>query len=387
MSIKSIATNLIDRIIISRRKARVLHKYMDKKFKENDKSITLTYAQKKKIRKLYHDNYGRNVSYYWHRHYSSFTGKFDEKYIAETLCIPEFEHFMNLSESYVKVLSDKTILPILAKSFGVKVPNTIVSCSNGVYLNSSYRELDETEVIKILEEKGGVGVFAKPSIESNSGKGCCKAIFLNGMDVISHKNISLFLRELGEDFVIQEIVKCHDSLKCIYPYSVNTFRVITFRWRNTIRHIPAILRMGRNNSIIDNACAGGIYIAVDDDGSLHDTAFTEYGLKFKKHPDTNVVFGGLRIDLFPEVLKKAIQIHHSIPQLGIINWDFSIDDEGFPVLIEVNLESTALWLSETAHGKGPFGALTPEILRWLKQMKKTPVEERKKYAFGKTIPD
>lgn len=48
--------------------------------KEIINEIKLTSEQKRLIDSLYIENYGKKIDYRWHRYYTSFSGRFDEKY-------------------------------------------------------------------------------------------------------------------------------------------------------------------------------------------------------------------------------------------------------------------------------------------------------------------
>lgn len=146
--------------------------------------------------------------------------------------------------------------------------------------------------------------------------------------------------------------------------------------------MPVIMRIGRGGKVIDNAHAGGIFIGVDDDGFLNKFAFTEFCDRFHKHPDTGVKFEGYKINNYKEMITAAIKMCEMLPQLGCVNWDFTIDLEGNPVLIEANLKAGSIWLIEMAHGCGPFGDLTPEILQWIKKMEHTDKKDYHLYRFG-----
>ena len=130
------------------------------------------------------------------------------------------------------------------------------------------------------------------------------------------------------------------------------------------------MRIGQGGNFLDNAHAGGMFIAVDNDGTLHKKAFTEFRNEYTQHPDTKIKFEDYKIDLFPEVIKAAIQMHESVPQIGCCNWDFTIDITGTPMLIEANMnngkQGGGIWLIEMAHGVGAFGDNTAEILQWLR---------------------
>lgn len=356
-------------------------KYKNKKRVEIYSKISLTKEQKNKIDNFYKENYGKKVPHTWHRHFMAFTGQFDEKYMPELLYIPEFETYMNLNKSYSFVFSDKNILPYFANCAGVRIPETIISCTKGVFRNEQNRFIDKEEVLSILCDIGKV--FIKPSVDTGSGVNCFVINVSGGTDLVSGEKIEDIIKRMGTDFVVQKLIKCHKSITDIYSGSVNTFRVISYLWNGEVRLLPAIMRIGRGGNFVDNAHAGGMFIAVDDDGTLHKTAFTEFKDEYEFHPDTNLCYEGYKIELFPKVLSTAKRMHEIIPQIGVVNWDFTIDEEGNPVLIEINIFGGSIWLSQMAHGKGAFGEHTGEVLQWMAQMRKLSYLEKRKYAYGK----
>lgn len=86
-----------------------------------------------------------------------------------------------------------------------------------------------------------------------------------------------------------------------------------------------------------NAHAGGMFIALDEDGSLHTTAFTEFKEQYEEHPDTHIRFDECKVALLQRVIETAERMHRSIPQLDVVNWDFTLDEDGTPLLIEANV--------------------------------------------------
>ena len=288
---------------------------------------------------------------------------------------------MNMESSYATVLEDKNFLPLLASGVGVKTPKTILLCSKGFYYAEN-TTLNKKEAITYVSDIGKA--FVKPSVDSSSGNGCFVVDFKNGIDILSTKTAERIIDEIGSDFCIQENIICSEAIRNIYPHGVNTFRVITYRWKNEICVVPVIMRIGQGGTVVDNAHAGGMFIALDRDGRLHETAFTEFKTEYKSHPDTGLIFNGYEIPGFSKVINSAKKMHANIPQIGSVNWDFTIDDSETPVLIEANVSGGSIWLSEMAHGCGPFGDKTPEVLQWLRFMNSLTEKERKKYAFGNT---
>ena len=384
MSVIKHIRNGYDRFFMSYRKKNEIKKFKDPKRVAITESVTLTKDQEKEIDEFYIKHYGKKIPYVWHKNFMAHSGKFDAGYFPELLYIPEFEHFMNLHPEYCDAFADKNVLPILANAVGVKMPATILSSVNGILRDADYNVITRDEAIAILRDRGDV--FMKPSVDSCSGRGCVLAHLQDGSDTRSGKALTEILHSMGSDFVVQEKIVCHPSISQIYEGSVNTFRIITYIWKGEICLIPIIMRIGSGGSYLDNAHAGGMFIAVDEDGTLHKTAMTEFNTQFTEHPDTHLVFEGYKIDLLPKAIADAKKMHALMPQIGVVNWDFTIDCQGDPLLIEANLKGGSIWLSQMAHGCAPFGEKTAEVLEWIRLMEKKGVRERQRYCFGKMKP-
>lgn len=116
----------------------------------------------------------------------------------------------------------------------------------------------------------------------------------------------------------------------------------------------------------------------------HYTAFTEFNQRYTHHPDTHITFKGYHIPHMSKLIETAEHMHAFLPQCGIYNWDFTINKEGVPVLIEANTGGGSIWLAQEAHGKGIFGDNTADILQWIAFMKKLSPSKRKLYKPGYT---
>lgn len=355
-------------------------KFRDKRRIEICNSTKLSQEQIDSVEKLYKNNYGKKIPLTWHKSYTAYTGRFDKYYFPEILYIPEFERYMNYNQSLANVLEDKNLLYVFAKASNVRMPRMYLSCQAGIYKDAENKVLDFEKACSLISN---IGVcFAKPSIGTDSGRGCEVYCLVNGTDTKSGKTSDMILKDLGKDFTIQERLVCHESIRKIYDGSVNTFRIMTYRWKNQIIVAPIIMRIGRGGSYLDNAHAGGMFIALSDDGTLYKTAFTEFKEEFVEHPDSKLKFEGYRIPLLPNVVDAVKKMHYSLPAIGVINWDMTLDESGQPVLIEANVNGGSIWLFQMAHGCGVFGERTPEILRWLHKMNETKYSDRAQYYFG-----
>lgn len=129
--------------------------------------------------------------------------------------------------------------------------------------------------------------------------------------------------------------------------------------------MPLALRIGQGGGYLDNAHAGGMFIGVSDTGQLNSVAFTEFGDRYEKHPDTQIEFKNYVIDFVPEIIKTTEKLHLSTPQLGIISWDITVDECKMIVLIGANTRGQSIWFPQMANGKGAFGENTKEILQFI----------------------
>lgn len=371
-----VSENYTDKLLISHRRRTEIRKMEDPRRVSIGDSVVLSTEQKKEVDDYFSTYYGERIPYTWHKYYTAYTGHFDVRYFPELLYIPEFEYFMNERKCYQRVFADKNVTPMIAQSVGVKTPRIHFSVSSGVYRDEDGLLTTREKAMGKLSDSGEV--FIKPTVDSMSGNGCAVLNLHKGLDEISGKRLDAILSQMGENYVIQERVQCHESISNLYATSVNTFRVFTYLWKDRIEHVPLIMRIGQRGGVLDNAHAGGMFIAVEDSGSLHEVAFTEFREEYREHPDTHVIFADYSIPLVPKVIEAAEKLHSAIPQLGVVSWDLTIDKDGQPLLIEANTFGASIWFFQMAHGKGLFGENTEDILSWIREKKHMKKSERLK---------
>lgn len=372
--------NMYYKLLEMRKRSVRVNRFKDPRRVKIYSLVNLTEEQKRQIDDFYLKNYGHKIPYKYFQHIMAFTGNFDEKYFPELIYAPEFDLYMHADPAYTRVLGDKNLLPLLASQAGIGAPKTVLSRMAGIFRDEQNHIISRAQFEDKLANLGKA--FAKPSIDSYGGKNCLAICMKNGIDEKSGKTAKELINALGRDFVIQEWLNCHETLTKIYPYSVNTFRIMTYLWKDKIYHLPIVMRVGRGGSCVDNASSGGIFVAIDDDGTLHKTAFTEFNTQYTEHPDTHIRFEGYKIPHFQKLIKAAHRMQELLPHIGVCHLDFTLDPQGEPVLLEINTTEGASWLSQLSHGKGMFGENTAEILQWLAKMKKLPHRERKFYRYG-----
>lgn len=344
-------------------------KMKDPRRKKIVESVQLTREQQEEIDAFYMENFGRKVPYDWHRLYQAFTGNFDKRYFPEYIFSSRIERVWN-PKMYADALADKNLLFIYTEGMeGVRGPAVYLSRVSGLYRNGKLELLHPEKALESIWNLGEAVI--KPTVDSGSGKNVRFIKIENGIDTFTGDSLDDVLKDYAGDFNIQECVRNHPLLAQLYPGSVNTFRIVTYVWENKIHHLPVSLRIGQGGNRVDNAHAGGMFVACSDEGVLGAYACTEFMDKLFVHPDTHVVFDGYMVPQVPRILETAYKMHARVPQLKMLSWDLTLDEQGEIVLIEVNTMGQTIWFPQMIGGRGAFGENTEGILQQFGRKRKS----------------
>ena len=101
----------------------------------------------------------------------------------------------------------------------------------------------------------------------------------------------LELPEYSKGFLLEELIIQDSRMAELHPESVNTIRISTINLGKTIETKWPVLRMGKGDSVVDNAAAGGIVAAIDETtGTIISAADEQRGSSYTIHPDTHIKF-------------------------------------------------------------------------------------------------
>ncbi|MGO1769617.1 MAG: sugar-transfer associated ATP-grasp domain-containing protein [Microbacterium sp.] len=150
--------------------------------------------------------------------------------------------------------------------------------------------------------------------------------------------------------LLEEVLEQHAELAELYPDSVNTVRMITYRDpEGTLHLIASVLRIG-NGSVIDNFASGGMFTMLDDDGVALYPGVDKQSNIFPEHPVTGVTITGFRVPFFAEAIEMVTEATSRIPEVPYVGWDIAITPEG-PALIEANHNSSVFQMKPSASGR------------------------------------
>lgn len=238
--------------------------------------------------------------------------------------------------------------------YDVKQPETVAMRVNGIWFTGNQTVISKGELKDLLESEDEM--FLKVATESDGGHG----VYYFTRETAAQ--IGTKINSIESDIIIQRPIRQHAILADINSSSVNTIRVTSLLSDSGVKIYSHILRMGIKGSKVDNESSGGLTCGITDDGRLYPTAHNKNGVIFEEHPDSHIKFDGYQITGLNEVKELVKKLHCRLPHFRLISWDFTIDENGAPVLIEANLKYGGLECQQL--NTGPlFGNDTEKILK------------------------
>lgn len=225
----------------------------------------------------------------------------------------------------------------------------------GILLDKDYQLITKEQALEIiLNEKE---VVCKPSLEIGSGRG------ISFWETETEKSlIEKFINDKeNKDYIIQKTIIQHPELDRVHKGSVNSLRIVSLLMPENVYILSSNLRMGVQNSRIDNVSAGGISCGINKYGKLKKYATYAYtGDRIEQHPQ-GLLFDGFEIPCYQKAVDIVKRLATLIPHFRLVSWDIAIDQEGEPVLIEANMRKGMINLNQ--FNNGPlFGDLTDRVL-------------------------
>ena len=314
----------------------------------------LSQEQKKAVQAYWKSLIGKEVPLYWHEYFYSRNGQFSERYVPTAVYhwyLIWRLNFRPFARAYVDKGFADTLFP------DVRRPRTIVKNQNGYFYDAN-KPLSREEALELCANLDAAVI--KPSLRGMWGRGVRVFSSQGGAMTDTGESLGTVFDTYEDNFIVQEKIEQHARMSLLNPTSINTLRIVSYRDGSDVHILYAVVRIGRKGQQVDNESAGGINADVNlATGRIRDCAYGTPAEKRILHTDVGTELAGFEIPSFPETLRLVKEIHQRMPYFNLIGWDFCIDREGYPVMIEWN---RAPDLSQTAHGPA-FGDMTEEIVR------------------------
>lgn len=324
-----------------------------KKLSQCDVS-TLTVSQKKDIRAFWKKLTGKDIPIYWHEYFYSRNGEYSNRYVPTCLYHSSIVYHLN-ARPLTMAYTDKNSYDNYFQD--VWRPQTIIRNING-YFYDDKKSIKREEALDRCRDLQDIVI--KPSMIGMWGTGVRIVDISNGM-VNENETMEDLFNQYDKNFIIQKKVIQHIEMDRLNPTSLNTLRVLSYRQGDEIHVMYAVVRIGRKDKKVDNETAGGINADINlEKGCIKDYAYGTPAEKRILKTDVGTDLKGFEIPAFEQVIAIVKDLHLRLPYFHLVGWDFGIDREGRPVMIEWNRCPD---LSQTAHGPA-FGDMTEEVVKF-----------------------
>ena len=210
-----------------------------------------------------------------------------------------------------------------------------------------------SEFKKFCENKKQI--FCKPK-DSCSGKGIYRVINLD--DSSDLERIHKFM--IDGNLFCEDVIEQHQDMNKLNDSSINTIRITTVLKDDIAYPMYALLRIGTNNSKVDNVSSGGIYTVLNNDGVIVNPCWSDKSIStYTVHPTNGYSLIGFKIPYFKqaiELCKSAALVEKNI---GYVGWDVAITPNG-PIIVEGN-QLPGYDMPQNYFASGKDSGLLPEF--------------------------
>lgn len=246
-----------------------------------------------------------------------------------------------LTNRYYAVINTKRFRKVLDKK----------NLSYKVFKNYYKRDLicinDEEEINKFYNFLKNKKSFILKPFSGHSGDGI---EIINTKDFKSKKELFNYTLEKAP-YVAEELINQDDGLGCFHKESVNTIRVVTFYYKESVSILWAFLRTGQGESKVDNMGASGYGALIDEKtGIIISDGIDWKGDKVKTHPDSNITFKGFQIPKWNDLLEMVKNLAGELSAMHCVGWDLALTKDGW-VLVEGNARPQCVTI-QSFTGKG-----------------------------------
>ena len=312
--------------------------------------------------------FGRPVHPLWHIACASISGVKDVRYIPNHEWFEEILPFFN-ELSMRAAYRDKNLSDVFLG--GTPAPQTAVKRMHGHYYGADNQPVSSAEVHRRVVG-GQRDWIVKPS-QTDDGYGIRSLTVVGSQMRLNDCTCTLndLETQYGCNFIIQEKIVQHPLMAEIHPASVNTIRMVTFRWDSEIQVLMAFARFGNHGRLTDNAGTGGLCCGIDEHGRLNDAAVDAAGKIYHRHPTTGYSFGNrISIPNYADFCELARDLHRQIFHFDIVSWDLAVGCQGEPLFLEVNFQGV-IHVYQFACRRPMFGDLTTNVLEAVREQRRT----------------
>ena len=201
----------------------------------------------------------------------------------------------------------------------------------GEFYDGEMNLITEQEALGICMDSSE-NLFIKPSVYTCYGHGITRV----GKKEKSEDQLKDIFELTGNNFVVQEEIRQHAVLSGLCPGVVNTIRVMSLFIEGKVTITTTILRIGAPGRDRISDHPDNKYAEILPDGKLCHR-YHDLNLKWYECEETGLYARDFVIPSLDKVYDMVKKAHPQLSHYKVIGWDFTVDEEGEPVMIEFNL--------------------------------------------------
>jgi len=307
-------------------------------------------SDKKRITN-YWKKYTKDYKIYAHKFYKDKNGKKNPRFIPDDIFAEYIEQYFN-NVKLAPAFADKNYFDLILNGFSM--PKTYVHYIDNSFLDKDYNIISKNKAYSILINAKTIVV--KKSIGSSGGDG------VQIIENVTKKDLeNIFNNPDNTNLLFQERIKQCEYLDRFTKSSVNTIRIYSYWFNNKIYLSNAVLRVGRNGALIDNASSGGVFFQVSEDDELIPVPRDIYGLEDKGYKLSEDIKKNTKLYFMKDVRDFVTQAATRLGHFKILSWDIAISEDSRPILVEYNVANNIPDITQM-YSEPFFGDLTDEIL-------------------------
>lgn len=259
---------------------------------------------------------------------------------------------VSLTRTYI----NKSLYPIIFN--GIRQPRILVNVINGIPYNDKMDRISFNEAATILCDFND-DIIIKRTTSTSGGQGVKKI-----PSDTQPENIRQILSSYGKNYICQGVVRQSADTAAFNASSLNTFRVNTLNINGKTTCECLMMRHGLGNNFVDNFASGGICCGMSKDGNYNGNNYNT-GLQKVSHLPNGTDYSTLGVPSISDVIAEAVDTHQRyMPHIGHAAWDFALDENNRPVMIEVNLMLPGIMMEQLTSTGSIFGDRTEEVIQY-----------------------
>jgi len=271
----------------------------------------------------------------WLYVYSAIAGTFKEGWIPDN-----YYHLVTIPKIQGEYGKISFLKPLNRKIFNTSISPDVAFFINGEWFDIDFRKIKREVLGHIAFTENDRVVFKTD--RSFQGRG----VFIRRKPEFSATDL-----EGKGNGTLQKYIEQHPFFIDLLSGSVATLRLTTVIDQKGDPDIrSSYLRLGRaDDSHVksDSHVRVPIYVG---SGKMHDHGYMTDWRTVTHHPDSLMTFSKKTIPRFQECVLAALELHKSFPMVKAIGWDFAIDSNSRPILMEWNGYGNDIKFSEATQG-------------------------------------